>query len=468
MPPNKTIAEIKDFSGGVVKDRIDTQDPPLWRNLDNLWITPPGILQSRPHLLTYINEPSAIGVGKTHDRKTIAVVNGKVFIDGNNVGVTAGTGPLSFSYTRDYTAFCCGADIKLWDGTTLTTLSHTNVKCLAFAQGFNQRRLFFVKSDDLRTIWVTSPGNFEDVGMVLTDPLGIADDEYTEAGRIKGFPSDIIDIQEFTDELRIFCDTAIYTLNPNRYDEEGWRFTITKTWDIEVWDVKTKRYTSGILFLNGNGLNIFSIGETGPFAQPLKSDGVYNTIRKQLVEAEARIGIDHCRNLYLLKPNDTDDTWVFHVNGAVYTNWDVDFRDVIGVDGVAYVATDASVALLDDDGDGVSEFNILIRSGLTWLNSVRTRKRVKRFGANISFTRDINWSLEAYGDSIKDVPINYALLSSTSTIGNDIALTEDIEDYPGVRASAVSLEAAFKNKGKFNLNTFWLTFFDKGFRGISN
>lgn len=472
MTASNEFAVLNQWDAGIHQDSPDFSDPPVYRNLTNFWLNSKR-LQSRPHLLNTLTATNIKGIGVTHDNKLFVATDGLLYVDGANVGAISGTGELSYDYSKDssnngLTIITIGSNPVIWNGSTVTTLSHTNVKALATGHGFNKRRLFFVKSNEPRTVYFTPPGGFDDIGTLITDSDGY-DDGYTEGGRITGFISDVFDIQEFAGNIVAFARRGIVSIRADQTNDQGYFPETSKTRDNEIWDVKTKRYDSGIIFLNGQGLNIYSIGETGPFTQRLNVAGNNRTITNQLIESEAVLGVDNIRKLFLLKPNYTDNTWVFHLNEeGIYTDWDIDFNSVATVDNKVYSSVSGEVYVWDDYGDGIASYSMSMRSGLTHLGSPQTRKRLKRVGADISFSRDLQYEIDMHPEKIKVDAPSYSTINAVRDDSDDVSTFKKIERYIGRSGRNYSFEMNFVNKGLLSVDNVWIQWLNKTYRGISN
>lgn len=472
MTAENQFTVLNGWEAGIHQDPPDFSDPPVFRNLTNFWLNSKR-LQSRPHLLSHLAAVNIKGLGVTHDNKLFVATDGLLYVDGGIAGAISGSGELSYDYSKDsggngLTIITIGGNPVVWNGIAPITLSHTNVKAVATGHGFNKRRLFFIKSDEPRTVYFTPPGGFDDTGTLIIDSDGY-NDGYTEGGRIRGFISDIFDIQEFAGNIVVFARRGIISIRADQSNEAGYFPETTKTRDNEIWDVKTKRYDSGILFLNGEGLYIYSIGETGPFTQRLNIAGNNRTITNQLVEAEAVLGVDNIRKLFLLRPNNADNVWVFHLNEeGIYTDWNMDFNSIVTINNKVYSSIPGEVYRWDDYGDGVTGYSMSMVSGLTHIGSPQTRKRIKRVGSDISFSRDLQYEIDMHPEKIKIDAPSYSTINALRDDADDISTFKKIERYIGSSGRNYSFQMNFINKGLLSVDNIWIQWLNKTYRGISN
>ena len=454
---------FNNFEGGLAEDSKDRIEIPFWKILKNLRIRDKNEVHGRPHAHRYLGLSSGIGIASSHENTPIVLANGAVYVNGALKGSYTGSGPVSSDFSLGKTVITAGGAPFFWDGTTITALIHTNVKCLALAYGASKSRFFFVKNDDLRTLWFTTRGNWNDIGTIITDDLGNTDLK-TEGGRYKGWASDIIDIMEFLGDLVVFTKKGVFRLDFT--SKEGLMYPIKrKVADIDIWDVKPIRFSTGIYFLNKRGPQVYSIGETGPFVTPIPLEKNERAIQGELKESEASIGVDEARGLMLLKTSNTTDIWVLHVlEKGIYARWDLDFNDSKTIDGITYLTSSSGSFELKDQGDGQNFYDIIIRSGLNAFGSPILVKRMDTIGVLCHFSEKGSYFIGFLPDCLMDVnfvptkfPKEY---SGPRNIGRLIRLDESVKHPFEVGA----LHLIFRNYDEFILHDLYAVWISKDSR----
>ncbi len=451
------------FEGGLAEDSKDRIEIPFWKMLRNLRIRDKNEVHGRPHAHRYLGLSSGTGIACSHENTPIVLAGGAVYVNGALKGSYTGSGSVSSDFSLGKTVVAAGGAPFVWDGTTVTSLIHTNVKCLALAYGPSKSRFFFVKNDDLRVLWFTTRGNWNDVGTIITDDLGNTDLK-TEGGKYKGWTSDIVDIMEFLGDLIVFTKKAVFRLDFS--SKEGLMYPIKrKVADIDVWDVKPIRFSTGIYFLNKNGPQIYSIGERGPFVAPLPTAKNERAIQNELNESEASIGVDEARGLMFLKTANNVDLWALHtLENNIFTRWDLDFNDSKTVNGLTYLTSSSGAFELKDEGDGQNYYDITIRSGLNDFGSPIVVKRMNNIGVICHFSEKGSYYIGFLPDCLMDVnfvptkfPKKY---SGPQNIGRLIRLDESIKYSFEVGA----FHLIFRNYDRFILHDLYAIWISKDSR----
>lgn len=438
-----------DIFGGIAPDEGIYARIPKWFELKNVWKNDKA-LWGRPHELGVFSGPIA-GLVRTHTNELLVVTN---------LDLGASPGRASFDHQRGITIYTTGDLPYVWNGETISTIDEPGTFAVVTAFGHNKAKLFLVQNTDRRTIRYSESGDYNDFGTLIADAKGI-NDEHTEGGRIKRFAHDIIDIMEFGNELVVFTRLAVYVISFDVDAKVGFVFTVRKVDNVEVWDVKPRRFSQGILFLNSRGLWLYSIGQGGPFVAQVPMDNVERTVQRSLTESEACIGVDEQRGNYLLQPSMSSDTYIYSYGMKTWTStWDIHFGDFIEVAGHIYsMAPDGSrVNKFDDFGDGETFYDIKLKSGLMELDGNAYRKRFLTMGMEVDSTDNPVWyAMDANADEVRDEPPGLMPHFSDEAM-------HKIEVYVGCQGYRFSLLAELQNYGRKIFRSVYFDYFLKGLR----
>lgn len=455
-------SEFNNFEGGLALDSKERIELPFWKILTNVWIRDKNELHGRPHTHSYLGLTNTAGIAETHDNKAVILANGGAYVNGVLKGSYTGPGPVSYDQSLGKTVITVGGIPIVWDGTAFTELVHTDVKCLALAYGPSKSRLFFVKNSEPRILWFTTRGNWNDLGTEKEDEDGFT--FKTEGGRIKGWDSDILDVMEFQGDLLVFCRGGLFRLDFTA--KNGIMYPVKRSVaKMEIWAVKPIRFPTGIYFANGLGLHFYTVGDTGPFVANIPLGRNRRTIRAELVEAEAHIGVDTARDLVYFQTRNTADTWILHPEEKnIFTRWNVLFEDAKTINGQVYLTDGDGAFLLQDDGDGQNSYDIRIRSGLLGFDNPFHLKRLRTIAVIVYMTEKSSYYIGFLPDRLDDsvkVPIkkpqkytgpdNFSLL---------VRLDEGIKHGFSIGA----FDMIFRNYGNFILHDLYAQWLDKSAR----
>ena len=402
MPERKGYPFLKEIAG-MRPDDGSTIDIPAWLLLQNVWVSPNGKLRSRPFFSNYSRTHSNLinGIDNTHSNGHVYVADGNFYIDGYLRGTISGSGFLKVDVSRKTTVFTVGGYPVIWNGTGSIPLTNLpNIYTLATFAGAQRLRLAAVSSNDTRKIIITAPGNLNDTGTTITDPLGI-NDEKTEGHIIKNMPYEITDMAEMDGSIYIFTKHGIFKMDPT-VKEFGFSVQIGKVVNMEVWPGKVYRAAGQYYFLNSDGIFAFS----GQGIKKINMDGMERTIRSSMVYGQTHISYDNERKLLFLTPNDTDSTtWVYNERTSHWYRWDLAIRDTVCQNGTVYIAAKYQWGELKDTFTHPASTDIVLKSGLNTFGNELSRKVFKRILLNIQASSEIQYFMDIFTDSIPDTPL---------------------------------------------------------------
>lgn len=461
MPKNSI--RIDDFSDGQQPD-TEFPDLPAWYKLKNVWLDSSKKLHGRPHLVkaseTYTNIQ---GLAYSHNNELICVADGIVYVNSQPVFTISGSGRVRHDVSRDRTIVTAGSTpIVIGESATYSLpTSINNVTGVASFVGAAKFRLCFVRSDDPRTVWVTTIGNLTDIGTAITDPtsLGI-NDEWTEAGPIKNLPYVIYDIAELNGRILVFCERSIYMVTPG-YSEEGFDAEVMKVGDHEILNVPIVKQQGQIWFMTPYGPYRIFFQEGFPSISPIPMIGIERTILNNVIENECRIGVDTSRSLFFLKPKNSGPSYVSHLgHNGIWTEWDIPFIDIVEAGNKLYgcMVGDPHVYRFDDTATTDNPYEIILQTGLTDFGlTPPVRKRIKSVNIKFSTNAQVQGFTDAYATELPppSAPIIYGNLETN---------IKQLESEIGVQGELLSLLIAFRTYGKFDLKSLFLKIFIKRIR----
>ena len=448
----KKLERFDKFEKGMTPDDRNRINLPGWVLLENLWLSPVDKMRSRPFLTSKNKSFTNIyGFGITHDNQMFYVADGKLFVNKILKSAIGSTRRARSDVSRATTIICAGGKPIVWDGTSTRELSaYSNVYTLAT---FSKKlRLATVSSDNKRKITISALGNINDIGTIITDSDSV-NDEKTEGYYITNIPYDIIDIVEKDDNLIVFTKQAIFTIEPTIKD---WGFSVkmTKVAEVEVFDTKVIKLPAGeILFFNSTGVMNY------PGLSRIEMNGISKTIRDTLVSGQVDISFDQQRNLFYLKPNNTENIlWVHNNRSTHWTRWDIPFIDIVTISNVTYGCTSDEVGVLTDSSDSeqLESQTVILHSGLHDFGDPDTRKVFKRVLINLGAKHLLEHFVDLFADEIPDNPV--------------ISLTNDREpfqifvSYIGKKGKRGSLYIKLKITSELVIDDISVVYFEKDVR----
>ena len=445
--PDRIKYEHLSFDGGMAPD--DTQCPlPAWYSLENLWIDPSGKPRSRPHLLTATQEYANVtGVFRNNAMALMYVADGQVSVGTQPVATISGDALPRYDFSRLRTIVTIGGKPLLYTGPgDWSTLPHENVRALATFVGAQKLRLVFVKNDDPHRLYVTTLGDLTDTGTLIPDYRGNYSDTWTEGFSYKNIPHEIMDICELNNQIFVFTRRGIYTFTPDMMDG---LFVpdLSERMNVESLDHRVWKEEGQIFFLSTDGPKRLFFEDGYPTFSPLPLEGLKLTIRDELVNGEAAICFDkHRRLLYLMPDRTSGKTYVFNLPKQIWTVWDIAIEDCVVVFDRTYVTTPAGkyVYRLDEIGDGHDEVDVKLRTGLTPLFDMDSRKRIRAANVHYKSVGLLEYYIDSNADEfIEEVDPVYGLNDS-----DPYKIVEGLGD----QGQLFSLVFCFRTRGQVLFN----------------
>jgi len=448
----RKLVAISDFSAGERLNPGDIFNIPAWKRIENGYIDEDGFLNGRPHAIPITGSLSNLrGLAISNNNTLLTVADNSIY-DGNTpISSLLGSGVVSYDTSRQKTIITAGRKPVIIESVGIISMTEDNVYAVASFQG-NKYRLCIVQSDNPRSCKISAIGDLTDFGEVIIDTDGF-NDEYTEGIVIYNFPYDIVDVVEYKGSFIFLTKQAIFKLEHD-VGETGIQLQLQRVRDIEIWDVKARKYQGSIVFMNSQGIWIYGETPQGIELNKLPMNGVDLVLLKEIVNGEASINLDTQRKLLYLTPSlNSGYSRVFHFDKKLWTKWDLPIFDLVEINSEVYctvIDNDKVVRLDNNPSPTVDEpYDMILLSGLNDFDGTRSRKRYIWMGLEINTEDEFEYYLDVLPDSIPSTLPN-PLTEKITKIENPL------ECYIGSQSVRGSIYMLFRNYGKFVLNNAYL------------
>lgn len=430
------VIEIK----GLGRDFGRLTPLPLWYQLKNIYFGEAGEVRGRPH---YHEEAfsDVKGIGKTAEGTLIVHAGDTLYINGTPVTQIGGNGPLKYDWLWRYTIISSGEESYIWNGQTIKKLTKapSTVRSLATWGGAEKARVVFVSEDDPKTLWISAPFNPDDFGEVLTDPRGVADDIYTEGGKIWSFAHEIVGVVEFRGTLFVLSKDALYEVIPDSV-EGVFLPGIRRV--LEAGCLGGIKIPEAIAVLTRGGI---FVGGGGGWERLLLT-GVSNELLKM---SSPVLSYDEKRRLFFVSSNEKPDSFVLSPTGG-WTEWEGRI--------IQTTSTDKGYALKDSklvsfvEGQSTTPYKITLQSGLDSFGTPSSPKRFLFLGVDMYSSVPAKVALDVKTQDIQT--IRGVLKTALSGVSR-------VESYIGRQGVRGSITIRIENYGEIIINDTWLTYLEK-------